>query len=191
MTSRLLDVDGLPFDTTYSCSDGHTVIELRSIIDNHQRVIEAMSNLGLVKWNENFGFAMAAPQFGANHLDVMWDNPERLIWYVGGWGPKRKQYIANAGRKLRPMFREEVDSTLDLRLIHPDRFEDKVKSIEDDGTFLWGDFPWGGAVMLQMGQLILCGAVSGLKEIEDDIAARMILGAIGKQILLGDNLLPS
>ncbi len=84
---------------------------------------------------------------------------------------------------------ESVASTLDLRFDTSGFFLDKIESQNADGTFPWGDYPWGGAVAVTMGVLMLVGAVSCLSEIEDDLVARLILGGIAKEIILGDGLL--
>ena len=117
------------------------------------------------------------------------DEPEKFVWFVGGWGPRREKYIANAVRTIRPLLCVDRWSTLDMRFSDPDSFKEEVESQNAEGYFPWGDFPYGGAVDVQMGPLFLTGAVSCLTEIENDQAARFILGGFGKLIVLGNNLL--
>ncbi len=197
MTVRLLDVSTMPFEQTYVCDDG-SEINLNKFLDSYYDTVQVLAASGLVKANESFGFAMAEPN---DDFDAeLWDKPEEFVWFVGGWGPDRDRYIANAIRKMRALLRpHEViagygsmgcDSTLELRFDFPEYFRDKVDSQNEVGTFPWGDFPWGGAAFVQMGDLILAGAVSALSEIEDDLTARLILGGFGKLIVQGNNLLP-
>ena len=132
-----------------------------------------------------------------------WDDPSKFVWFVGGWGPDRDRYIANAIRKLRPMLREDAESTLDMRfdsrkvksfgtgqpyehVIEGD-WEDVVDQLDKDGKFPWGDFPWGGAVTVIMGDMVLVGAMSCLHEIDDDTVMRTFLRLLGKQIILHDD----
>lgn len=196
MTGRLLDVSTMPFERVYACKDG-SEIDLTKLVDSHYNAIRALAYAGLIKANNSFGFAMLEPVWQVDGLDdEIWDNPEQFVWFVGGWGSDRDRYIANAVRKLRPMLRpatatggDFVMSTLDIRFNLPEHFQDKVDQQNDDGTFPWGDFPWGGAVVELMGDLALIGAVSCLSEIEDDFIAKLILGGIGKRIIEGDKLL--
>lgn len=194
MTGRLLDVTTLPRHQTYVCEDG-SEIDLKELLDSHYDAIGALAVARLIKANESFGFAMAKPiheddDFAPN----FWDMPEEYVWFVGGWGPKRDTYIANAVRKMRPLLRsasepELILSTLDLRFCLPGFFQDVVEPRNSDGTFPWGDFPWGGAVTVSFESWILLGAVSCLSEIQDDSIARLILGAISERMILGNELL--
>ena len=189
-TSRLLDVKNLPQEQTYTCDDG-TTIDVREFVEDHRPAIEALAAHGKIKDTENFGFAMAAPQFGESVISLNWDKPEEFVWFVGGWGPKRLQCIANAVRKLRPLLRTGFYSTLDLRRFAPQEFDNPVPSFDANGTFPWGDFARGGGVVVQMCELLLPGAVSCLKETEDDTVTRLILGNFAAKIVAGNKLLPN
>jgi hypothetical protein len=202
MTGTLLDVSKLPFERVYTCEDGSR-INLSTLLDSHYDAIQALAAAELIKANESFGFAMAEPMWDEDletlqARDAFWDYPEHFVWFVGGWGPNRDRYIANAVRKMRALLRPVIngydgmntmfESTLDIR-ISPSFFSDTVDSQNDDGTFPWGDFPWGGAAFVRMGGLTMAGAVSCLSEIEDDMVARLILGGIGQKIVVGNKLL--
>lgn len=199
MTGRQLDVNTLPFDQVYTCKDG-SKIDMRELLDLHYEVVQALAATGLIKANDSFGFAMLAPLTDDN-IDMMdddgfWDKPESFVWFVGGWGPKRDVYIANAVRKLRAIIRcqqygkIEAWSTLDLRMMEPAFFQDTVEKQNEDGTYPWGDFPWGGAVVMPFGEeLSIAAAVSCLTEIEDDTAVRLIIGNIAKKIILSNGML--
>lgn len=199
MTGRQLDVTTLPFDQAYTCKDG-SKIDMCELLDQHYEAVQALAATGLIKANDSFGFAMLAPVTEDN-IDMMdveefWDKPEQFVWFVGGWGSKRDVYIANAVRKLRAIIRcqqyNQVDalSTLDLHMMEPAFFRDTVDDQNEDGTYPWGDFPWGGAVVMPYGDdLGLAAAVSCLTEIEDDTVARLIIGNIAKKIILGDGML--
>ena len=197
MTGRLLDVSSMPFDQVYTCQDG-SEINLGEFLDSHYDAIQALAAAGLIKANESFGFAMLRPTLVEDYIATnSWDKPEEFVWFVGGWGPDRDRYIANAIRKLRPLFRltlsalegDQLFTTLDIRFWRPSYFEDVVEQMNDDGTFPWGDFPWGGAVSESFGEMWLIGAVSCLTEIEDDFIAKLILGGLGKLIVTGNKLL--
>lgn len=196
MTGRLLDVSTLPFDQVYVCEDGSR-INLRDFLDRHRVIVEALAAAGLVKSNESFGFAMTQPfpKVIGEDDEYSWDEPSEFVWFVGGWGPDRDRYIANAIRKLRPLLRngasydDPLFSTLDIRFYQSDFFADRVDSQDDDGNFPWGDFPWGGAVLISFDETALVGAVSGLSEIEDDFVVKLILGGVIQLIVRGDGLL--
>ena len=190
---RLLDVSSLPFDAKYECKDG-TAIDMRQHLEGLRPVIEALASANYIKDKDSFGFAMMQPltePIVNEFPDDIWDKPEEFVWFVGGWGPYRDRYIANAVRKMRAMLREELP-TLTLRISEsPVRFQDIVDSVNDDGTFSWGDFPWGGATLYPIGdaEVVLMGSVSALSEIEDDVVAQLILGLLAQPIINGDGLL--
>lgn len=203
MTGILLDVSAMPFERVYTCDDG-SEIDLGEFVDLHYDVVQALTSNGLVRANDSFGFAMAAPMWGEDLENRLaggdfWDYPQDFVWFVHGWGPDRDRYIANAIRKMRALLRPHriaegwgpltSDSTLEMRFDLPGAFRDKVDQQNPDGTFPWGDFPWGGAVRVDMGMLMLTGAVSCLSEIEDDMVARLILGGVGQRIVNGNKLL--
>jgi|GEM_PF-1060323 len=197
MTGRLLDVSVMPSEQVFTCSDG-TFINMSKFLMSHRSSLREMANSGLIKKTESFGFAMPRPRKSWYDLSSDWDDPESFIWFVGGWGPQQDRYVANAIRKLRALLRYldkytannvKSLSTLDLRFFMPNLFEDVVNSANEDGTFSWGDFPWGGAVLQQMGDLKLIGAVSALTEIEDDFITKLILGGLGQKIVKGNKLL--
>lgn len=195
MTSSLLDLTALPTEWVYVCGDG-TQIEMSYLLAAHGEAIAAMEATGLLEINGSYGFALSVPiGHGATGWEASdWDNPEKFIAYVGGRGRERDRYAANAVRKLRPWIRQaaagcEFDSTLSMRQFAPELFEQGVDSQNADGTFSWGDYPWGGAVVVSFRGFALAGAVSGFSEIQDDTVARLILGALAEQIILGDGLL--
>jgi hypothetical protein len=96
---------------------------------------------------------------------------------VGGWGPEADRYIANAVRKLR-LTRFGMD-TLSLTGVDT---EEVVESVDDEGRFPWGDFPYGGAVRLTMGTVRPWVAASAFKQDEDVIAASLVGSVIGVQL---------
>jgi hypothetical protein len=167
-----LDVSRLPRESLYE-----DTINLASVVLSMRPSIEDWATSGLVKPNNSFGFAMAF----ANE-NIPWDSPEAFVSFVVGWGPEGDRYIANAVRKLRAALRERLD-TLTMRLEFPEKFQDNVESQEADGSFAWGDFPWGGATFVNVGDLTLPCSVSALKEVEDDAAAKSIGGHIGAAML--------
>lgn len=169
-----LDVRRLPRKAFFMGAD------LEMIPWKMESVVPALANRGLVKANESFGFAMAHQGLVGSKV---WDSPYDFTMMVWGWGTDGDRYIANAVRKLRALLRTGAD-TLELRATgRSDAFQDIVESVEEDGSFTWGDYPWGGAVAVNVGGIELRGAVSCLKEVEDDAVAKLILGLIGAEML--------
>jgi hypothetical protein len=193
-----LSVGKLPATQTYTCKDG-TVIDMGDVINGIKPLIRTMSGTGLIDDNKSFGFAMMPPVFEDDDPDddPDWDDPLELVWFTGGWGADRFRYIANAVRKLRPLARDGEQemlchwSTLDIVFDPASKvFQNPVPSQTDEGLYPWGDFPHGGAVVMQFGPLTLTGACSAFHQIDDDTVTRVILGTVGKRIVIGDGLLP-
>ena len=187
MTITTLDVSSFPTNAVYDDGEG-VVVDMTELMERLKPSIESMVGT-VVKETESFGFAMGVPMWDDYNLDDKWDNPQEFVWFVYGWGPERDRYIANAIRKMRPLLRTFAnDSTLSLRFYGDSSlFRDIVES-EVSGIFPWGDFPWGGAVIMQYDELTLTGSVSCYKEIEDDIVTRLILGLFGKEIMVASGL---
>jgi len=184
--STLLDVSSLPRqlvwspDTTAQVNLGGTVHSLRNTIDEMMRA-------GVIDTRESFGFALATPDID---LTEVWDDPTKLIGLVVGWGPDADRYIANACRKIRPAAREGMDSEF-LRMARKEQFCDVVESVEDDGSFAWGDFPYDGAAYTGVQGRVLLGAVSAFPKEQDPIVARLITGFIGHAMFKSDLLAPA
>lgn len=188
-----LDVSRIPGTQRIAGRDGN-IVNLAAMVHLLRPTIEELAASNVIKQNPNFGFAMAHPGRRWQHHHT-WDDPYRLTWFATGWGEQRDRYVANAIRKLRPAQREHYD-TLNLRE-HTSRdsahgkFYEVVESVEPDGSFAWGDFPYGGAVFVSFGSYQLLGAVSGLSEQEDHAVAGMILNVIGLQLAKTGYKLPS
>lgn len=176
--TETLDVSRFPTERLYGapgkkCNLASVIWPIRTFVDDLGR-----GETPLVEKNLSFGFAMADPW---RDYYSAWNSPYELVWFVGGWGPERDRYIANAVRKLRASARTQYN-TLELRLRASELFRGAVESQEPDGAFAWGDYPWGGAVFLPFGGVTLLGAVSGLSEDEDAAIAAAILGLVGSQM---------
>ena len=185
-----MDVSIFPTELTYECSDG-SVIDYASVLAKLRSVIETMQISGLFRRSNTFGLAISRPYWEGEDADctTFRNNPETHVGFVGGWGEKRDQCIANAVRKMRPLYRgTAATSTLDMLPFDED-FKDVVKSIEDDGTFLWGDFPFGGAVWVIVNDVAYRVSVSGLHQIDDHAAAVLYGTTVSKMVLIGDGLL--
>lgn len=175
-----LDVGLLPREALFGIKGGPKV-NIASIPFGLRVILEDMAKHGLIKSNEKgFGFAAATPTQDPRHR-WNWDDPYDFTWFVAGWGSDGNRYIANAVRKLRAALREEKD-TLFLRTDRPDAFRDKVESSDRNG-YPWGDFPWGGATFVHVGDWIIPSAVSCYLEVEDDAAAKLVGGLCGAEIL--------
>lgn len=184
VTIATLNIDEFPFDREFSFQDGPSV-DLGRILFNTRPLIEYMGSQWFIKENPSFGFAMTKPLWEdePDNYESTWNDPHEFVWLVGGWGPDRDRYIANAIRKLRPLLRYAELSTLDMHFYRPDQFKDPVESREQDGSFKWGDFPYGGAVYVQLGDISLHGACSAFTQIQDDMVTRVILTHMGEKIL--------
>lgn len=174
---KLLDVSRLPANALYG-PDGNQ-IDLASIVTRLRPAVYEMGRRELIKPVKSFGFAMAHP-LGTENVD--WKNPYEFIWFVAGWGKDGERYIANAVRKLRATLRTGK-ATLVLREEGGKAFKKRVKSAEPDGSFKWGDFPWGGAVLTGVGGIVLPSAVSCLLEVEDHATALLGGGLVGGEML--------
>jgi hypothetical protein len=189
MRTATLYVSDLSAHGIYVCKDG-THIFMSQLIEELHGVVDALAAAGKIRENDSFGFAMTMPQANGSLMCTDdWDRPDKFVWFTGGWGPHKERYVANAVRKLRATLREGGD-TLDLRQHSPESFIDVADSVDGDGNFAWGDFPWGGAVIVDVFGVVAAGAVSCLHEIEDDYVARLHLGDILKRIAISDGLVP-
>ena len=197
MTGRLLDVSTLPFDQVLTCNDG-SVINLREYLAGYKEVAQIMATNKLITSIDSFGFALAqvlVDDFDTDDEDF-WDKPEEFVFFVGGWGPHRNKYIANAVRKQRPLLRYgQFDdeplarSSWELCLYEPEFFRDEVKSVNDDGTFPWGDFPKGGAIVSPFDGFWLLAATSCFTQIEDHGFSELVVSGLGQLIENGGGLL--
>lgn len=172
-----LDVSRLPTEAPYGPEGAQ--IDLASAVVGLRASVYEMGRHRLVKPVKSFGFAAAHPG-DPSALD--WKDPYEFTWFVAGWGPDKDRYIANAVRKLRPTLRTKR-STLDLRMRGGKAFKKRVASQESDGSFKWGDFPWGGGVLANVGDIIIPVAVSTFLEVEDDAVAMLAGGLIGGRML--------
>ena len=166
-------------------------IELSAEIERIARpAYEAMSAARAVQKHTSFGYAVTYPNASAKDFN----NPEKFLLLVGGWGPQWERYAANAVRKIRPVLRSRVDSlwlTVNkLSGAMPDAFDDEVASANADGTFSWGDFPYGGAYTVDLiDETEVIVAVSCLAQEEDDTASRFVGGIVNQTLVRAHNLL--
>ena len=174
-----LDVATLPREAI------HGGFDLAEVALSMRAGIDELVRHGVVRPHASFGYAAGLPRRHAGPVPN-WDDPTQLVWFVGGWGPELERYVANAVRKLRALFRTGKD-TLELRINDPDAFQDIVASAEEDGSFEWGDFPFGGATFVHSGEIFIPMSVSCLREVEDDAVAKALGGMVGAQMLKVNN----
>ena len=149
----LLDVSRLPRRGLWAPDETSTAVDLATVVREMRTTIDQWADDGLIKPHASFGFAAAHnDSLAAGRED--WDDPYRFTWFVVGWGTDGDRYVANAVHKLRALLRTGFDTLL-LRQGEPGLFDTKVESMEADGTFLWGDFSWGGATVVQIGNLVI------------------------------------
>lgn len=184
MTTLKLDIEAFPKQYDYWCERTKSNLNLPSSVYNLQSTIELMMQQGILARRDSFGFAMA--DFTLDY-EEHWDSPETLIAFVAFWGPKGRRCAANAIRKIRPAAREGMDTQF-MRLSYPELFCDQVESEEEDGTFTWGDFPYDGAVHLNVMGRKLLGACSTFPKEQDPIATCLALGVVGLDMHNADQL---
>jgi hypothetical protein len=195
-TVQYLDMSKFNYERSFTglspYTSGPQSVSLRSIVQSCRLAVESLQHTGLLATInskgmdvDSVGFAMTNPSLSFEQVRELWNSPYELIYMVGGYGPNRDQYVANGVRKLRPAARRGKP-TLELNMFEPDSFIDKVESVDSDGRFLWGDFPWGGAVWIPLsngkGFWI---AVSAFKQDEDQLASYLYGGAIATELERG------
>ncbi|MBL8160247.1 hypothetical protein JNJ66_07385 [Candidatus Saccharibacteria bacterium] len=189
-----MDVTTLPLTRVYTCKDGST-IDMVELVKRARPVIEAMMEAGFLKQTDAMGFVMLEPAVVGhdNRSKIDPDDPSTYVWFAGGWGDEKRLHalIANAVRKLRGMLREQVDSTLEMRLDPANfTFENLVPSVDENDEFPWGDFGWAGALRLFFDDLELGGAISVFSELGDHTVTALLLHLFYEPMAAGDGLLP-
>lgn len=173
-----LEVDKLPREAWIGTAGSR--LNLTTIVEQQRPLLQALMERGFLRQTSNFGFA-AAHLLGPATAS-WWNDPYAFTWFVTGWGTNADQYIANAVRKLRPTLRLRENS---LDLVDEEKaipeirlFADSVASREENGSFAWGDFPFGGAILTNAGshKLLAC-ACSGFAQAEDE-AVSLIIGSL-------------
>jgi len=183
-----LDIRTLPCELTRTFKDDST-FDVEQFTATISKAIAALAEGGVIK-QASFGFAFGVPMAVDEYdLSDHWDDPAKFVWCVGGWGAGSSKYVANAARKMRPMLRSYAESSLEMYHGFPEDFRDKVDSRQDDGSFAWGDFPWGGGVRVPMCGMIFTCAVSGFSQAEDHAVALLLAGLLGKYFVEGEGLL--
>lgn len=178
--SSTFDVSKLPTMQPY----GTNPIEVGQFVGGLLRqTVNSGITEGRYRDTTSLGFAMASPD---DNPWNNWNDPESLVWLTAGWGPEKNRFVANAARKLRAVARIGED-TLGCTARASSPFEDVITMDEitgekaliagssDYSTFRWGDFPYGGGVTVQIGEVLLIGAISGLSQEEDHIVTRHVL----------------
>lgn len=179
----ILNISALPLDLIWNeGTDGEF-----SLADAMSDVVPSIRQLmfdGVLADSKSFGFALANPMA---ILRADWNDPFKLIAMVFHYGPEGPRYAANACRKIRAAAREGKD-TETLRFSPGNRFVEPVKSAEEDGTFLWGDFPFGGATFVPTPRRTLLTAVSTFPEEQDPLASRLIGSHLGLAMFKSDEI---
>lgn len=192
-----MDIRSLPISAKYG-PEGHQ-IELADVAGEvFRNIIPSLIGSGLIEPDTprySFGFAMAV--IDQNERIGAWNDYQKLTLFVIGWGDDTYKVIANAVRKLRFSARTGLDSYEAVGVNGPTgRVNNPVDSVELDGSFAWGDFPYGGAVFLEapivngfkpgpayyMYTRWLLGAVSGFSQQEDAALAATALQFINLAI---------
>lgn len=171
--------------TDRSISEGAAYdLDLRKEVARLRPTVKAMVRTGIIPATESFGFAVGVPGC-ISKLRLIWNNPKKFVWFIGGWGPKKGKLLhaANAIRVLRAALREGTD-TLALCLTSDlARFRDVVESEAEEGSgiFPWGDLALGGGVLVPIGTpdtsgepLLLPVAVSCFQPQRNPIVAGLI-----------------
>ena len=174
-----LDVHTLPSHTVYDGKYG--ALDMESFLLSFRPVVDELERGANVRASFGLGFAMAKPAYGTCEVRD-WDDPSQLTWFVGGWGSDREVLIANAVRKMRAVARTYRSSTLTMASVAPGEFLNPVLRANDDGTFPWGDFPFGGALRVRYGSIEVMGGVSGFSQHEDHMLAHLVLSSFAARM---------
>jgi hypothetical protein len=179
-----LDITALPTQLVWN-PQTNAAVDLGKVALELRGVIEHMMEDDIIAERESFGYALARQMpFWSGDLN----DPQRLISLVVYWGPEGLRYAANACRKIRAAAREEMD-TESIRINHPNRFSDIVASVDDEGNFPWGDFPYDGAAYVEVQGQTLLGAVSAYPKEQDPMVARLVTNHIGLAMFESDRML--
>lgn len=182
-----LDVHSLPHNIIWN-TNTDAAVALQPVVKGLSPAITRLMEAGVIATRESFGFALKNPDSDGT---LVWDDPQKLIGLVVYWGPEGPRYAANACRKIRAAAREGQDTEL-LRRFRVEQFREIVESVEDDGTFTWGDFPYDGATYTEVQGRTLLGAVSAFPKEQDPVVARLITGFLGLAMFNSDQqLIPS
>lgn len=175
-----LDVDRLPREAWIG-PEGNR-LNLADIVQQQRTMLDGLMEQGRLRLTPNFGFAAAKPVLTEGEPVTHWDDPYAFTWFVTGWGFEAKRFIANAVRKLRATLRHQMSSLdiVDLEATSTRAwvFANRVASQDPDGSFAWGDFPYGGAVLTDTGSKYqLACSCSGFAQAEDH-AVSQLLGSL-------------
>jgi hypothetical protein len=119
----------------------------------------------------SYGFAMAT--LGPVNIRKYWDNFDKLVLFALGWGPDSQRCIADAVRMMRYSARTTRDSYCAQREFGS--VLNNVKSVEEDGSFTWGDIPLGGAAFVNFNTRQLLGSTSGFSPEENHAITTSVL----------------
>jgi hypothetical protein len=164
-------LDTTLFDRVAAATRNDT--DAQQLVQFLQAGVTSWQASGCARSTPSFGLVALSPKFAGQYSSV-WSSPSQLMegGMVLGWGPEWRRYVANALRKCRAVAREGLDS-LYIANHEPSRFRDPVEEFDDNGEFLDGDFPWGGAVTMGSGPEEYIVGVSSLTQEEDDLVARL------------------
>ena len=179
-----LDMSALPSATIYN-NDTPAGVSLEKTVRDMRPAIEQMMADGIVAQRDSFGYALARP---ATNYTRHWNNPDTLIGLVVWWGSEGPRYAANACRKIRASARLGKD-TESIRIHQPEKFRDVIESVDDDGNFRGGDFPYDGATFVKVQDRLLLGAVSAYPKEQDPLVSRLVTGHIGLVMFESDKRL--
>lgn len=201
LVDGMLDVSALPTEQSYSGAE--RTLDLRK---EALTLLKPLVDGGIAQKRyqrtDSFGFALAAPSLPGTIMIPWadWDDPNELVWLVGGWGPQKNRVIANAARKLRACARLGEDTLpVAMRADVHDPFLDAITDDEwelegelitadpNHRLFRYGDFGYGGAASVTVCDVILMGGVSGVTQQEDHIVVRHLLDELALMIWKADN----
>ncbi len=141
-------------------------------------LMQQAGKAGAIKSHESTGWLVANPRYHADYSAV-WDNPRKLILMAHGYGESMIGYCGNAAGKMRPSAREGMDS-LCIKRFHGELFRDVIEKQSDHSADKLdvGDFPHGGAVIVELCGIKILVALSSLTETQDCTFALMIAGVV-------------
>lgn len=177
-----LDIRTFPFHQT-----GKDGLDLAECIQQSRPILEQMTALGLIgpASKGSFGFAMADP-FAAMSPDGyqhLYQDPHKLVWLVGGWGPDRDRYIANAIRKMRAAARTGLDTLLLATQEQPEAVFENFSSQSSATARYEEEYGFGGATFGYYRGRCLLFSVSTYPQEHDPVASLLVGSVIAAHLL--------
>lgn len=176
MTAPVLNLSDVNFDKR---SEGHDEIASKFFTLCTESISHWRDAIGgglLKRDARSFAVVVKVVLDKDTDLTTLIDDPEALFDFAYLLGGESRRYAANALRKMRAVARTGL-STAELSNHGHGAFENVVDGTTDTHDNLpWGEFPYGGALLVGRGDVRVLVGVSGFTQEEDDWLASMVGG---------------